>query len=191
MGSFYSNITVLGPSQGELCRFLEGAHRVSYIAPSLQGATVVFDLESEDDPGILPKLAEQISRHFTCPALAILNHDDDVLMYDLFVDGESVDEYNSAPTYFDPNAEPGPPSGGDADRLCRVFHAPDAVERVAEILAKSSFDDDGYVFALDRHQDLTTVLGLPGYAVGCGYSSIEENELPDNLNADSLVRSGQ
>ena len=186
MGNFYTNYTLRGPSQQSVAKTLTG--RSAIVAPARDGYVVVFDEESEQqDQGVINALAARLSREFGCPVLAVLNHDDDLLWYQLHVDGELADEYDSSPGYFDPSAEPSDPSGGDAHRLCSAFGASNVAE-VESVLRKSSFDEDGYVFAVERHTDLFRALGIPSIGVGSGFCYVTTGELPDGLDGDSLVR---
>jgi hypothetical protein len=103
-----------------------------------------------------------------------------MLCYLLFINGELQDEYNSEPQYFDDDASPD--RGGDPELLCSAFDCQSAVDRVREIL-----EGDDHTFACELHQILVDTLGLPTYAVDCGYYSKEVVELPPDLSADDLV----
>jgi hypothetical protein len=104
------------------------------------------------------------------------------------MNGELADEYDSSPGYFDESAaDPPTPTGGDAKRLCSAFGAASVTE-VEAILRKSSFDDDGYTFAVDRHADLASALGIPSFGVGSGFRYVSDGELPDGLDEESLLR---
>jgi hypothetical protein len=45
-----------------------------------------------------------------------------------------------------------------------------------------------YVFAMERHGDLVSALGLPAFAVGCGFRYVEDGELPEGLSDGDLVK---
>lgn len=190
MGSFYTNITLRGPAQEVVAEYLNQQNRKAYVSPTANDCTVVYDAESESqDTHILEDLAAGLSRQFVCPALAVLNHDDDILWYKLYESGQLADEYDSAPSYFDPAAiEIAPPQGGDAQKLCGAFKAEGRAAEVEEILRAPGIV--GYLFASERHQALAEALGLPEFSVACGYNYIEEDDLPDDLNADELKRTG-
>jgi len=186
MGNFYTNYTLKGPSQQAVAAAFAG--RSAIITPVRDGCVVVFDEASDaQDSAVITELASQLSREFRCPVLAVLNHDDDILWYQLFLSGDLADEYDSSPGYFDPSAEPSAPAGGSSERLCRAFGSEeqDAVEAV---LRKSSYDDDGYVFAFERHADLVRTLGIPDWAVGTAYASFDRDEFPDGLSASTILR---
>ena len=190
MGSFYTNITVKTTDTDRVEAALRQARRAGLIAPPDHGCTVVFDEASEkQDIEVLQALAAHLSGACKCPALAVLNHDDDVLVYLLYEGGELADEYNSAPSYFDEEGDPdAPPSGGDAKRLAATFGVSARASEVERVLRAATGTDDGFTFATDRHRELTEVLGVPSLAVGCGYTYLEEGEVPDGVDVAALRR---
>ena len=186
MGNFYTNYTLRGPSPQTVVAALAG--RSAIITPEQDGCVVVFDEESdEQNTEVITGLASRLSRELLCPVLAVLNHDDDIFWYQLYLSGELADEYDSSPGYFDPAAEPSAPAGGDARKLCSAFGV-SAVAEIESILRKSSFDEDGYMFAVERHTDLARVLGIPSFGVGAGFRYVSDGELPEGLDEDSLMR---
>jgi len=185
MGNFYTNYTLRGPSQQEVAKALAG--RSAIVTPAQGGCVVVFDERSEEqDDKVIAALAARLSRDFGCPVLAVLNHDDDILWYQLYLDGTLADTYDSSPGYFNPSAKPSAPAGGDARKLCNAFGAAKVAE-VEAILRKSSLGGEGYVFAVDRHADLARDLGIPPFGVGVGFNDIADGELPDGLDEDDLI----
>jgi hypothetical protein len=186
MGNFYTNYTLRGPSQQAVAAALAG--RTAIVTPAQDGCVVVFDEQSdEQDSAVITELASRLSRELRCPVLAVLNHDDDILWYQLYLSGELADEYDSSPGYFDASAEPSAPAGGDAQKLCSAFDASD-VAAVESILRKSSYDEGGYAFAFERHADLARALGIPSFGVGAGFRYVSDGELPEGLDEDSLLR---
>lgn len=190
MGSFYTNITLKTADTDGVVTAVRQAGRTALIAPPENGATVVFDEASEQqDVEVLRDLAQHLARACKCPALAILNHDDDVLVYLLYDAGKLVDEYNSAPGYFDSDGDPdAPPTGGDAERLAEAFGVPDRAGDVERILRTGGTDDDEFIFAMDRHRALAMALELPEAAVGTGFNYLEEGELPEGMDVAALRR---
>lgn len=183
MGNFYTNITLHGPDQDATVAFLNAQRRAAYVSPTVNGCTVVFDEACEtQDTEILEALAAQLSQQFACPALAVLNHDDDVLWYKLYDAGQALDEYNSAPDYFGDEEEGPRGAGGDARKLCRAFKAEQNLNDVERILRAA----DEYLFALEQHDELVRALGLPTFAVGTGYNYLAEDETPEGLDASDL-----
>jgi hypothetical protein len=120
MGNFYTNYTLRGPNQGAVAEALAGRNAI--VTPAQDGCVVAFDEQSDDqDSAVINEVASRISRDLCCPVLAVINHDDDILLYQLYLSGEVADEYDSSPGYFDPAAEPSAPAGGDAQKLCTAF----------------------------------------------------------------------
>src|SRR5262245_5085228 len=104
MGNFYANYTVRGASQDAIARALAG--RSAIVTPVRDGAAVVYDEESDgQDREVLGAVAARISRELRCTVLAVTNHDDDILWFRLYAAGELADEYDSAPGYFEDDAE--------------------------------------------------------------------------------------
>ncbi len=180
MGNFYANYTIKGASQKAVADAFAGRNAV--IAPEALGCVVVYDEASDMMNSVDEELGTRLSGDLSCGVLGMSNHDDDVLVCQLFQNGEKADGYNSDPDYFDMGAEaPAGPSGGRAEILCRAFGS-DSVARVAEIL-----DGAQYVFAFERHQDLVKALGISDHAVGFGHRFISAGELPEGLAADDLT----
>ncbi|HYV27953.1 MAG TPA: hypothetical protein VFA77_10500 [Candidatus Eisenbacteria bacterium] len=174
-----------GPGQREVAMFLSG--RTALVSPQQDGCVVVFDKESEEqDQHVIADLGSRLSRRFNCPVLAMVNHDDDILWYQLFLDGKLADEYDSTPGFFDRETEPAAPEGGDAAKLCVAFESGNSGE-VEEILRRPSFGENAYTFALERHADLVRVLGISTFGVGAGYHYLCDGQLPEGLDASDLV----
>ncbi len=171
MGSFYTSHLVRGPSQSQVLSWL--GDRPAFVSKTDNGNTVVLDAACESQDGEeLAALATGLSAHFDCTVLALLNHDDDILHFELYERGEKTDEYNSTPGYFDGSDSAAGPTGGDALRLASLFGAADS-SAVESVLRKPD-----YVFAMERHRDLAAALGLPAFSVGLGYTYAEAGELP-------------
>jgi uncharacterized protein (TIGR03083 family) len=187
MGNFYVNITVRGPGQSEIEKALVNQRRTAAVSPTVDDFTVIYDEECDSqDPRRIRELTSHLSRTLTCPALAVLNHDDDILWYLLYQNGDLVDEYNSCPDCLDAAEAPGP-TGGDADKLCALMGAAD-VGAVESILRTASDEEGGYLFELDRHQDLAEAVGLPAFAVGLGYNTLLQEAPFGGMDLSGFVR---
>lgn len=188
MGNFYTSYTLRGPSQQAVAAALAG--RAAIVPPAQDGCVVVFDEESEEqNEEVIGELASRLSGQFNCSLLAVMNHDDSVLRYWLYLSGGLADEYNSAPGYFeteDEDAAMAGPEGGDARKLCEAFGA-NSIEEVDGILRQPSAVDDGYLFQMERHEDLTRALGIPDFGAG-GFEQIDEGELPGGMAEDEWIR---
>jgi hypothetical protein len=200
MGSFYTNVALRGPDQRQILQALIQADRVAYVSPTVDGFTVIYDKETEDqEEGVLKALASQLSKRFACPALAALVHDSDVFMYWLFEAGDLVDEFDSAPDYFGSSEESSLSCGGDAERLCAAFGVEEAVPEMAalfESVEAANFDEDwsvddwfgaDFLFAEDIHDELARILRMPTFVLS-GYTYIEAGELPEGLDSADLLK---
>jgi hypothetical protein len=189
MGNFYANYTLRGPSQQAVGSALAG--RSAIVTPVEAGCVVVFDQESdEQNQQVIAEMGSWLSSELRCPLLAVLNHDDDILWYQLYDGGELIDEYDSTPGYFHEDEEDSGPAGADAGKLCAAFGA-SAVAEVEEILRKPALDGEGYTFAFERHAALAGALGISSFGVGTGFRHVSMGELPDGLTEADLLRTDQ
>lgn len=185
MGNFYVNYTLRGPDQQAVAEALAG--RSALVTPARHGCVVVYVEESDSqNKQIITDLGARLSRELRCPVLAILNHDDDILWYQLFLSGALADEYDSSSDYFTSTDSSGPIID-KARKLCAAFGARD-VEAVATILRKSSDADDGYTFEVVRHGDLVRALESSTFAVGGGYRYVSSGNLPEGLKQSDLIK---
>ena len=183
-GNFYTNYTLRGPTPESVAKLLAGHSAI--VATAQNGQVAVFDEESDQqDDKIISQFASRLSGEFSCPVLAVLNHDDDIFWYQLYVKGELVDSYSSAPNYFG-EAEEDSPSGGNAAKLCATFEAGE-VEHVEGILRKPSLGEESYAFAVERHADLVETLDLPEFTAGTHFRGLTGGELPEALERGDLI----
>ncbi len=187
MGNFYTNFTVRGPAQEQVVSALRAKQRRAFVSPPFNNMVVISDAEcDEQKTEVINQLGRDLSATLNCPVLAFLNHDDDILCYWLFQSGELLDDYNSAPGYFEAS-EPSGPAGGDATKLCRTFASVAPPEKVEAILRKGALEEGGFVFEVDRHQALVEALGLPECSVGLGYRYLQQGQLQE-IEAARFVR---
>ena len=100
MGNTYHNFIVKGPVQEQIATYLAAQKQAAFVSPTLRDLTFVY---APDDTW--STLAEQLSRTFACPTLFVSVYDSDIFEYDLYDAGRRVDTYNSAPDYFDEEAD--------------------------------------------------------------------------------------
>jgi hypothetical protein len=191
MGLFYSNMTVYRPLQPRIAAALRKFERDAFISPTVDGHTVIFDQEIESQaPDVIEQLGIELTRELNCSALSAVLHDDDVLYLWLFENGRTRDRYDSLPQYFDADAEPGPPEGGNSELLCRAFDRTDRREKVERLLRANLLEDKLPVVAgeLERHQALAVELGLPSFVAGLTFSSIAGQYHPDEFREITFDR---
>ena len=179
MGNFYTSFTVRGAGHDSVVKAMKG--RTTVVSPTTNGYTVVWDAECEtQDQRLIDRLGEQLSSSLASPVFAVLNHDDDILWYGLYSAQGKLDEYNSAPGYFEGNDTP--PTGGDAKLLAKTI-APGASHDMIEQILR----DREYVVAFERHSELLAALGMPAFAASVGHRYISRGELPQGLTKDDLT----
>ncbi|WP_165252606.1 hypothetical protein [Paludisphaera soli] len=185
MGNFYVNFSVKGADPRKVAEALARAGRRAIVTPSRGGFVVVYD-EEADTQATAPILAvgAALSRDLDARVLAVLNHDDDVLDYWLFADGEIADSYCSDPDYFEDDEETPPPGPGDPARLCGLLRPGADAAAVEKVLRGE------YVFAAERHEELAQLLELPDWSVGLGYKYVDEGEMDEELDPALLIRVG-
>ena len=185
MGNFYTNVTTRGPAQQDLAVMLRELGRSAFLAPTTNGYTLICDRECENqDSDVLASLALTVSTRLACPAWAVLNHDDDVLWYQLYDKGNLVDAYISSKEWWE-DPEELPPQGSP-EILCRVMGNPGDLAKTKKILARSS-GVIGYLFEIRRHEDLLEALGQPPFAAGLGYEYASRGELTTGLVPGQLL----
>ena len=90
MGSTYANVTVVDTTVDEVVATL--GPTVALVAGAADGTVVVFAEQDEFDGFSAGLTARLLSTALGRPALEVAVFDDDLLQYQLFVDGEVVDE---------------------------------------------------------------------------------------------------
>lgn len=200
MGPCYVNHTVCAP-QDRVAAFLQQEGRTAFVSPTVHGYTVVCDRQCDSQDAVaIGRLGQRLSLQLACPVLAVLNHEDDLLCYWLFEHGRLIDEQDAFPEFVDDDSDlDGFGAFDEADRwkvegdsdeesvrvgaaeeLCRVFGRPAMREQVQTILAGREA-----LFALQIHQELVDALGLPGWAVGAGYTYVARRQT--ELDRDACI----
>jgi len=163
MGNFYTNVTVRTTERQELIEYMREQRRTCFVSPTSRGFTTIYDrLCEEQDIHDLETLATELSLRFHCTAVAVLNHDDDVLWMGVAHDGNWVTTYRSDEVL-----------SGSAWNLARELRVLGLFPLVA-LLMRWPF----VLFEIWRHQAITAVLGIPNFTVGFGYDSLSRGERP-------------
>ena len=78
--------------------FVRAERYRAWISPTVAGLTVLCESRSERQAlSTLYGVAQRLSLVLNCPALAVIDHDDSVLLYTLYDRGGLVDQYDSGP----------------------------------------------------------------------------------------------
>jgi hypothetical protein len=169
MGNFYTNVALRGCPAGGAERLLRELGREAFVA-EVGDWTVVYDRECEkQDTAILAALAGRLAAELRAIALAVLNHDDDILWLHLYKGAALVAEYAN---------RDGPRTRVRA--LCQALGCPSAASEVWLLLRRP------FVFQMERHQQLAAALGLPEASVGSGFDYISRGDLPKGVTREAL-----
>jgi hypothetical protein len=180
MGNFYTNVTLRGPDANQVIAAIRELGYSAFVADTIDGLTVVCEQQCDtQEQRIWHLVASRLSEKLSCDAFAVINHDDDILLYALYRNGRLMDEYNSCPAYWN-EADQVEPVGGDPKALCESFGMPGNQSEVDRVLrtATSCEEDDGedeFVFAGERHAALVSALDWPEipYQQSFGYLTRE------------------
>jgi hypothetical protein len=171
MGNFYTNVTLRTTERQAVIEYMRAQGRPCFVSPIFRGFTTIYDrLCEEQDVHDLETLATDLSSTFHCSALAVLNHDDDVLWMGLARDGEWVTTYKSNQIL-----------SGSAWSLAREFRVLGLLPLVW-LLMRSPI----VLFEIWRHGGLASALGIPNFTVGLGYNYLSRGERASNANADQF-----
>jgi hypothetical protein len=198
MGNWYTNVAVKGAQQTHVVAALEELGRRAYVTPETSGWIVVYDQQTDEfDLGVLESLALTLSTRLSCTALASCNADDDVLWLALYENGGLSTRYASSRKAFEDGGE-FPDLQQTAQVLARVFEKPDVKSQVLSVLRKSHGVLGllslylkirvAYVVEVQRHLDLSNLLGMPRAAVGLGYTYVNKGETPEGMDREALRR---
>ncbi|MFM2410062.1 MAG: hypothetical protein RL481_890 [Pseudomonadota bacterium] len=174
MGNFYVNICARGVNPSQLEAWLSQSGFKAYIGPLVDNwVCLVSEPLDTQDENIISRFASAISQGSNIDAISFLNHDDDVLMVELFQTGQRKAAYDSYPNYF--SEEELPEDSGPALDNAEAFAALKqgvTAEQVKQVLLNPELS----VFALETHFAISELLGLPEYAVGMGFSYVDNGE---------------
>jgi len=198
MGNWYTNVAVKGAQQTQVVGLLEELGRRAYVTPDTSGWIVVYDQQTDEfDLSLLESLALTLSTRLSCTALASCNADDDVLWLALYENGKLATRYASSRKSFEDGDE-FPALSAAASVLACAFAKPEAERQVLCVLRKShgilGLLNLGlkarlaYVVEIERHLDLSDLLGMPRASVGLGYSYVNRGETPEGMDRGALRR---
>lgn len=193
MGNFYTSVTVRGPRQEEVFAALHALTYQAFVSNTVADLTVICEQQSDtQDQAIWHDVAKQLSHRLNCPALAVMNHDDDILIYALYAGGRLLDDYNSSPDYWGEANTPALPSRCDPHALCEAFGMPGNQGEVERVLRAATDLDAGdsdvepeFLFAYDRHAALIKALDWPAIPFLKGFDYLKQEVSPSGWRTTS------
>jgi hypothetical protein len=187
MGNFYVNITTRKAKTDEILIYLKSKKLSAYLIEGPKDFCAIYEEVCDDQQtGHISNLLKEISQGCNCAAIGMLNHDDDILAYELWLNGMKVDEYDSCPGYFSGDEDHFYPEGGDAKLLAELMGDGGNIEAIYKVLKAAG--DEGYVFAIERHEALVKAIGLPIHSVGYGFRYISGGEIPQEIKEENIIK---
>jgi hypothetical protein len=182
MGAFFTNLQVRKASAEATCAALEKMNQGrAYVSPDGNGwVTVYCEATDDQNTDTMGRIAAGLSKTLKTEVLGFLVHDSDIAVYWLYRNGELIDEFNSAPNYFE-EKEFGTDeaSGGNLDVLLPLCVAGTTRDQLEAVL----HPPDGFPqMAEDIVADLSKLLGIDDTRSNLGFTYFEqegEDILPD------------
>jgi hypothetical protein len=181
MGAFFTNYHVRSDSLATVRDAVaELIQTRAFVSPPKNGWVTIYDEDSDNqDEATLSRIGAGLSKSLKTATLAVLVHSD-IAAYWLYQNGKLLDEFNSAPDYFEATDEATRQRlRGDPDALLPLCIAGTARAQVDSIL----HDPDGSpIMAEQIFTELAPVLGIDPARMSLGFTYFEEEGkdfLPD------------
>ncbi len=172
MGAFFTNLQVRKSSQQAVCEAFQKMNQGrAYVSPDAANWVTVYSEVTEDqNDETLREIAGALSRTLKTDVLAILVHDSDIAMYWLFRNGDLIDQFNSAPNYFEGAGDSDEAEGGDPDALLPLCVPGTTRAQLEQILHPS----DGFpLMAEEIVDELAKLLGIDDARSNLGFNYFE------------------
>jgi hypothetical protein len=165
-GSFYSNIVVLTENTNNLLAIVSQLGIVAYCIINKKWGIIFEQKIDKQDISYGKNLTKSISQKINGIVIYTTNHDSDILLVNMYKNGEEIFGYNSAPGYFE--GKKIEPEIIGIENLLNEFNEINR-ETIIEILnTKEIFSD--YI-----HRKLIKLINLPLYSMW-GYTVIENTD---------------
>ncbi|WP_143506468.1 hypothetical protein [Psychrobacter sp. C 20.9] len=171
--------------------------------PISEQQCVIYEAQCDtQDIAHVYEMLLMLTSELDCSALGVLNHDDDLLLTILCNKGKLIADYSCGMSFEemyaeyddelpDMDEEADEPQGQQKEEQARVMvdslsEAFDEVnkEPLLEVLMQD------FVFAIEAHEKLVEVVGLPECSIGLGYNHINEGQIEDQLDSKQLMQIG-
>ena len=193
----YHNITLLAVEPEEAAEWLAENGFPAYVSPMIEDIMVIYDglsLEADEDASIptvedepdesdplerLLMLVSELSYELGCTAWLMLCDEAQTCVYSIYDDGNLVEQYGVSDAL--------PPSGGNPEFLVELFGQPKRVIKdVRAVLNRHPMS------AIERHEKLLKLLGMPLLAHNMGYEQLLHGALPQGVqHLDELILIGE
>jgi hypothetical protein len=169
MGAFFTNFQVRGASTKAICAVLPKLTDArAFVSPPGNGWVTIYAEATENQrEKTICAIAAGLSKTFKTDVFGFLVHDSDIALYWLYRCGELVDQFNSAPDYFDQADEATRDrTRGDTDVLLPLCREGTSRARLDEVLHPAAGSP---TFAEEIIRDLAKLLGIDEDRAGIGF----------------------
>ena len=174
MGAFFTNLQIRNGVTKAVCEALQKKGRAYVSQPSGAWLTVYSEATESQNDEIMRELASGLSRMFKTEVLGFLVHDSAIAVYWFYRNGESIDEFNSAPGYFSAKIEDltDTPQGGDIEALLPLCVSGTTRAQLEQVLHPT----DGFpVMAEEIVTELAKLLGIDEIRASFGFNYFEND----------------
>jgi len=189
MGAFFVNYHVRSDSTARVCKALGPLIKAgAYVSPTKNGWVTVYEKSSdEQDDEIIRRIGSELSNTLKTAVISFLVHDSDIAIYWFFRSGELVDEFNSAPDYYEKASKAERArTHGNADLLLPLCVPGTTREQVDAVLHPA----EGHpLMADDIVSDLAELFGMDDSRAHLGFNYFEdegEESLPDAVEFEPV-----
>ena len=178
MGNFYTNVVVRGPSEDDVVATLASLGRTCFVAQT-DGFVFVYDQKADKQTaGVVESIALTLATRLKCPALAALNHDDNVLLLWLYEPDGTETRFGWGVGFEAGERSPGIPEF--AAEIRRVFgttpgpvpEMPWKLRLLYGMMLRLPLS-----FAVLRHNRMMQLAGIPVPPTQLGYNYVYQGEL--------------
>ena len=171
MGNFYTNICLKNVTPEQALEALRKLRLDAFMHQAGQDIVVYERRSDQQDTEILAAIAERLSKDLNTIALAVLNHDDSILWFQLYDRSELISEYAN---------RDGPRRNIGA--LVSALNPSASKLKVWYTLFRP------YIFQVWRHEELARQLHLPWSSVGLGFNDLNDGDAPPGYFISEFIR---
>jgi hypothetical protein len=159
MGAHYRSVQIRGENRNAVMAAAEGIARSQngklLVGPVLNGWIGLYLNDSVPSEGF----AVEISKSLEVLALDLIVHDSDIFIYNFYKQGHLIDEYSSAPDYFEEVSQAEHARlQGKPEAFRELLGSDETVSKLVSLLG--SKDDEEFLFEENRLEQFAKLLGI-------------------------------
>lgn len=159
MGAHYLSVQIKSDDRNAVLVLVEDMARAQngrlLVAPALNGWIGLYPNDALSGEGF----AAEVSKKLGASVIALMVHDSDVFIYNLYQQGQLIDEYSSSPDYFEKVSQAERERlKGKPEVFQRLLGSAETVTALRALL--SSKEDEKFVFAENRLEKFAELLSI-------------------------------